>query len=189
MSVTTVTPSSSARGSWRRGSRISPATRLASQNPPNEKKMLTRPSPSASTSGGAPARRAANGTKCDQDPVLIVRAMPTIAASAATLAAVRRFENADAQTQPRHVDESQSPDSAESDPPFLPCCRRPDHDEVLRQAERQRRRDARVHDQQRLPSIEEGDALAERLAQIDVSASRLRESGHQLPERERSAQD
>ena len=43
MTVTHVTPSVSAAGMMRGASRTSPAIRLASQNPPNEKNTLTKP--------------------------------------------------------------------------------------------------------------------------------------------------
>jgi hypothetical protein len=50
-------------------------------------------------------------------------------------------------------------------------------------------RDARIHDEDALPSVEKRDAFAPGPPQIDVGASRLRISPRELPERERAGQD
>src|ERR1700675_3799559 len=66
--VTARTPTTSARGSVRPGSRTSPAIFVASHQPPKEKNAPTTAAPSAGTSGKAPECCATNGTKFDQEP-------------------------------------------------------------------------------------------------------------------------
>src|SRR5580658_8113748 len=66
--VTATTPTTSARGSVRPGSRNSPAIFAASHHPPKQKNAPTNAAPNAGANGNAPERCATKGTKFDQEP-------------------------------------------------------------------------------------------------------------------------
>ena len=50
---------------------------------------------------------------------------------------------------------------------------RPDHDDVLCGAERERGRESGIHDQQRLPAVEKRDAASPPLTQVHIEAAGL----------------
>jgi hypothetical protein len=84
---------------------------------------------------------------------------------------------------------AKQPDRGEGEPALASRGRRLEHDEILRESQRQCRRDARVHDQKALPPVEKRDALAPGLPEIDVRTSPLREPPRELAERERAREN
>jgi len=83
-------------------------------------------------------------------------------------------EHAGTDPQPHHVERRNEPDDAHSEPSLLPSRVGPDHDEVLRRPGGKCRREAGIHDEQRLPAVQESDAPAPPFTQVDVETARLR---------------
>src|SRR5580693_4743950 len=86
--VTATTPTTSARGSVRPGSRNSPAIFAASHHPPKQKNAPTNAAPNAGANGNAPERCATKGTKFDQEPRRKARAQTVRVASTANFSQV-----------------------------------------------------------------------------------------------------
>ena len=170
----------------RRGSLTSPATLLTSHQPPSEKKAAI----DAADQG--PGERLGAGPLRDQGrqvrPVSAAQAEPPEDEEAEQPELERRqhAEYFRAERHAPHVHGRQQP--GRGDRHRLQAPGREGHEvaDVARQADRHRRGDARVGDQERQPAEEERDPRAVRLLQVDVRPAGLREPRREGPEADRA---
>ena len=184
------TPRPRARGQRARGSRTSPASLATSQKPPNEKNAATMPPARPASSGGEPGRGSTNGRKCDH-----------------VAAAGGEAEDHDHRQQ-HQLDHGQHAQQARAQPHARATFTRAEaqdhghghglagpraesgtrYGDVLGEPGGERRGEAGIHHQQALPAVEEREARAPGLAQVDVAAAGLRIARGQLAVAERAAQ-
>ena len=174
-------PTHSARGSVRSGSRTSPAILVTSHQPPNEKNAATNAPATAPTSGGAPGCRATNGTKWLHAAAGLAIAPSVRIATSSDLEDGDRGQQAHAEPDARDVYGGEGRDGADGHEPRGHVAERDDVGHVTREPGRQGGRDSRVHHQQALPAVEKGHSRPVRLAQVDVAAAGLRDSAPPAP--------
>ena len=142
-----------------RGSRTSPAILVTSHQPPNEKNADTSAPASAPRSrGGAPARRATNGTKWPSLAAGAADPHATSATSSPILSSASAWPYRRPIAHARHVHRRDQRDRG--DRRGRPGRVRHEARRVAGEARGEGGRDARVHHQQALPAVEEGRPAA-----------------------------
>jgi hypothetical protein len=146
---------------------------LASHHPPNAKKAEINPPASAAPGGGDPACRATKGTKFPQSPRPIVKPPTTITASAPSLSTGQRGQRPRARLAADDVQRGRDENGANRHELHRRRAHRHEIRGIGRDARGERGRDARVHDEQALPAVEEREPAAVGFAQVDVAAAGL----------------
>ena len=187
--VTKTTPAANASGRVRLGSRTSPATRLASQNPPKEKKTPMKPRAMASPSGCPALSRSEK--RYDMGPTSVTdrECGEHHACEGKKLQSRHGREHASAERHAGDTDQRQDPDRANCQPWLDARSRGPNHHQILRQTRCQCCGDAGIHDQKRLPAIEKRDLTSPPLLEVHVEATGLRISRRQLTKGQRTGKD